>query len=75
MFGHALVERKDGQALFRLGVPSLQSYVPYFLLPYGESLVILEPDILIEKLAEISGGVAAHYQSMKSAINQNLHWH
>jgi predicted DNA-binding transcriptional regulator YafY len=71
LFGHALVERKDGQALFRLGVPSLLSYVPYFLLPYGKSLIILEPDILIEKLAEVSVGIAAHYESMKSAINQS----
>ncbi|XEC95789.1 helix-turn-helix transcriptional regulator [Paenibacillus tarimensis] len=70
LFSHALVERKDGQALFRLGMPSLQSYVPYFLLPYGRSFTILEPDILIEKLVEISCGIATHYESMKSATIQ-----
>ncbi|UVI30466.1 helix-turn-helix transcriptional regulator [Paenibacillus spongiae] len=66
LFGHTLVERKDGVALFRLGIHSLQSYVPYFLLPYGKSLIILEPDILIERLVEISYGIASHYESMKS---------
>jgi predicted DNA-binding transcriptional regulator YafY len=70
LFSHALVERKDGQVLFRLGISSLQSYVPYFLLPYGKSLIIHEPDFLIEKLVEISYGIAAHYESMKPPINQ-----
>ncbi len=71
LFGHALVERKDEQALFKLGVPSLQSYVPYFLLPYGKSLTILEPDILVDKLVETSRGITAHYESMKSAKNNS----
>ncbi len=71
LFGHALVERKDEQALFKLGVPSLLSYVPYYLLPYGKSLIILEPDILVEKLAEVSSGITAHYESMKSAKNKS----
>ncbi|MEW9700838.1 helix-turn-helix transcriptional regulator [Paenibacillus sp. SI8] len=71
LFGHALVERSDGQALFKLGVPSLQSYVPYFLLPYGKSFTILEPSFLIEKLVEISSGITAHYASMKSITIDN----
>ncbi|MFD0693086.1 helix-turn-helix transcriptional regulator [Paenibacillus sp. GCM10027628] len=72
LFSHALVVRIDGQAMFRLGLSSLQSYVPYYLLPYGKSLTILEPDILVEKLAEVSAGIAAHYESMKlAAITQS----
>lgn len=66
LFGHALIERHDEEALFKIGIPSLQSYVPYFLLPYGTSLRILEPDMLIERMADISSGIAAHYESMKS---------
>jgi len=66
LFSHTLVERKEGQALFRLTLPSLKSYVPYFLLPYGKSLVILEPDMLIERLVEVSRDIAAHYESMLS---------
>ncbi|QYR22444.1 YafY family transcriptional regulator [Paenibacillus sp. sptzw28] len=65
LFGHALVEREEGTAVFRLGIPSLQSYVPYFLLPYGKSLTILEPDFLVDRMAEVSAGIAAHYKSMK----------
>ncbi|WP_028776349.1 hypothetical protein [Shimazuella kribbensis] len=70
LFGHALIGRDAREALFRLGLPSLQSYVPFFLLPYGKSLVILEPDILIEKMAEVSAGIATHYETMKLDINQ-----
>jgi predicted DNA-binding transcriptional regulator YafY len=65
LFGHALVEREEGTAAFRLGIPSLESYVPYFLLPYGKSLTILEPDFLVDKLAEVSAAIADHYESMK----------
>ncbi|MEC0307493.1 YafY family protein [Paenibacillus lautus] len=66
LFSHTLVERKEGQALFKLSLSSLESYVPYFLLPYGKSLVILEPDMLIERLVEVSRDIAAHYESMLS---------
>lgn len=70
LFGHALEEFNAGEALFKLGKTSLLSYVPYFLLPYGKSLAILEPDILIERLSEISAGIAAHYKMMELNINQ-----
>ncbi|MEC0258613.1 hypothetical protein [Paenibacillus lautus] len=66
LFSHTLVERKEGQALFKLSLSSLESYVPYFLLPYGKSLVIHEPDMLIERLVEVSRDIAAHYESMLS---------
>lgn len=71
LFGHALTEREDGQALFKLGTPSLLSYVPYFLLPYGKSITIVEPDILVEKLAVVSAEIAAHYHSMSLALTIN----
>jgi predicted DNA-binding transcriptional regulator YafY len=71
LFGHALVERKDGEALFKLGLPSLLSYVPYFLLSYGKSLTIIEPYMLVEKLADVSTGIVAHYEAMKSTINDS----
>lgn len=69
LFGHALIERDDQEAIFRLGLPSLESYVPYFLLPYGRALKILEPDLLIEKMVEVSTGIATHYKSMKDEKN------
>jgi predicted DNA-binding transcriptional regulator YafY len=69
LFGHALTGRDTREALFRLNLSSLQSYVPFFLLTYGKSLVILEPDILIEKMEEVSTGIAAHYQTMTLNMN------
>ncbi|WP_276356132.1 helix-turn-helix transcriptional regulator [Cohnella caldifontis] len=64
LFGHALVRREAQEAVFRLDPSSLQVYVPYFLLPYGRALDILEPVSLIERMAEVSAGVAAHYEAM-----------
>jgi len=65
LFGHALVQRRAGEASFRLGRPSLESFVPYFLLPYGKSLEILEPVHLIERMADICADLTAHYGAMK----------
>lgn len=65
LFSHALKERTEEEAIFHLGQASLLSYVPYFLLPYGKSLTILEPGVLVEKLAEISASIAEHYDRMK----------
>lgn len=65
LFGHALRERTEEEAVFLVGRTSLLSYVPYFLLSYGRALTILEPPELVEKLAEISAGIAEHYHKMK----------
>ncbi|TDF98004.1 helix-turn-helix transcriptional regulator [Paenibacillus piri] len=69
LFGHALVECDNGQAVYRIGMPSVLTYVPYFLLPYGKALTILEPDMLVERLADICGVLTEHYRSMKSGLN------
>ncbi|MEF2968421.1 WYL domain-containing protein [Paenibacillus sp. M1] len=65
LFGHTLVSRSEGEAAFRLGQASLNSYVPYFLLPYGTSLTILEPATLVERLAKVSAELAQYYNEMK----------
>lgn len=70
LFSHTLVERQEGEAVFRLSPASLKSFVPYFLLPYGKSLVIREPVMLIERLAEVSRGIAVYYESMLAARNR-----
>jgi len=69
LFGHSLKERQPGEALFRLGAPSLTTYVPYFLLPYGRALDILEPRALVARMAEVSAEVAAHYEAMNNRNN------
>ncbi|MFJ7407996.1 MULTISPECIES: helix-turn-helix transcriptional regulator [unclassified Lysinibacillus] len=63
LFNHALIERKNNQALFKVDKESIHSFVPYFLLPYGKSLTILEPALLQEKLATISFELFKHYQN------------
>ncbi|WP_337100560.1 helix-turn-helix transcriptional regulator [Paenibacillus sp. YIM B09110] len=69
LFGHALIERKQpGEALFKLGELSLKTYVPYFLLPYGRSLKILEPQMLINRMAEVSLEMFKHYEAMQIKI-------
>lgn len=61
MFGHTLVERRAGQAVFLLDETSLMTYAAYFLLPYGKALQIVAPAALKQRLAEIAAGLAAHY--------------
>ncbi|MFF2480889.1 helix-turn-helix transcriptional regulator [Paenibacillus sp. NPDC058071] len=64
LFGHGLIERKQsGEALFKLGELSLKTYVPYFLLPYGRALNILEPRMLIDRMAEVSLEMFKHYEA------------
>ncbi len=67
MFGHTLVQRNEEEAVFRMESAALHTYVPYYLLPYGKALTIVEPDVLIERMAEVSLSMAEHYQRMKTA--------
>lgn len=71
LFGHALIERnRPDEALFNLGEQSLKTYVPYFLLPYGRSLEILEPRMLIDRMAVVSRGMLEHYEAMQNKADQ-----
>ena len=70
LFGHTLVKRRDGEAHFQLDTSSLMSYVPYFLLPYGKALTILEPASLVLKLSEITTSMALHYERMLSDMTK-----
>ncbi|MEK4062880.1 MULTISPECIES: helix-turn-helix transcriptional regulator [Paenibacillus] len=62
LFGHTLAERTPEQARFLLDEASLYSYAPYFLLPYGKALKILEPAALRQKLAAITADLADYYK-------------
>lgn len=64
LFGHTLAQRMAGEAVFELGADSFLSYVPYFLLPYGRAIRIVEPTVLIRKMVEVSLEMAAHYQQL-----------
>lgn len=69
LFGHAVVERAGEDALFRIGASALQTYVPYFLLPYGRALTIIEPQSLIARMAEVSAALAEHYNAMRAGAS------
>ncbi|MFC3746199.1 helix-turn-helix transcriptional regulator [Paenibacillus sp. GCM10012306] len=65
LFGHSILERKPpGEVLFQLEEQSLR-YVPYFLLPFGRSLKILEPPMLIDRMMEVSLEMFQHYEGMQ----------
>ncbi|WP_332310209.1 WYL domain-containing protein [Paenibacillus sp. P22] len=64
LFGHSVAERLPERLHLRLGGDSLQTFVPYFLLPYGRSLTIIEPASLIERMVQVSSEAAAHYTDM-----------
>lgn len=65
LFGHAIVASDGELAEYRIARDALLTYVPYYLLPYGKSLTIVEPVILIDKLAAVSGELLHHYSSMR----------
>lgn len=60
--GHHLKERTSDQAIFLLEEESIHLYVPYFLLAYGKSLQIIEPQSLKEKLVAVASELMAYYQ-------------
>ncbi|MFM9278117.1 helix-turn-helix transcriptional regulator [Paenibacillus jiagnxiensis] len=65
LFGHTQTVRLEGQAVFKADRDSMLTYIPYFLLPYGRAIRIAEPQLLIEKMAEVTSAMAEYYLSMK----------
>jgi predicted DNA-binding transcriptional regulator YafY len=63
LFGHTLVERGDEGASFRMPEQAMRTYVPYFLLPYGKSIRVLEPAELKDAMGGIAAGLADYYRS------------
>ncbi|CAM4396881.1 putative DNA-binding transcriptional regulator YafY [Paenibacillus endophyticus] len=63
LFGHALVERKPEEAVFRLERSTLQTYVPYFLMPYSTGLQI-DSELLVLQMKNASARMLAHYEAM-----------
>ncbi|WP_312650165.1 helix-turn-helix transcriptional regulator [Aminipila sp.] len=60
--GHHLKERTSNQAIFLFEEKSIQLYVPYFLLSYGKSIQIIEPQSLKERLVAIASELMEYYQ-------------
>lgn len=60
--GHHLKERTSNQAIFLLEEESLHRYVPYFLLSYGKSIQVIEPQSLKENLVAVASELVEYYQ-------------
>lgn len=60
--GHHLKERTSNQAIFLFEEKSIHSYVPYFLLSYGKSIQIIEPQSVKERLVAIASELMEYYQ-------------
>ncbi|MDF2716276.1 MAG: DNA-binding transcriptional regulator [Paenibacillus sp.] len=69
LFGHALAERRPEEAVFHLERSTLQTYVPYFLMPYSTALQI-ESELLVGVMMEASARMFAHYEAMLSDLTR-----
>ncbi|RJS59319.1 YafY family protein [Bacillus sp. PK3_68] len=59
---HYLQERTSNQAVFLLEKDILHTYVPYLLLPYGQSIEVIQPISLKERLIDILSELIKFHQ-------------
>ena len=64
LFGHALTRRSENHAFFMIDEQSINTYVPYYLLPYGRAIKILEPLFLKERMVTVTSELVKHYQNL-----------
>jgi predicted DNA-binding transcriptional regulator YafY len=60
--GHHLKERASNQAIFSFEEESIHLHVPYFLLSYGKSIQVIEPQSVKERLVAITSELMEYYQ-------------
>ncbi|MFK9092710.1 helix-turn-helix transcriptional regulator [Bacillus salipaludis] len=65
LFGHSLTQRSENHAYFKIDEQSINTYVPYYLLPYGKSINIIEPLFLRERMVSVASELVKHYQNYK----------
>ncbi|MFF2483762.1 helix-turn-helix transcriptional regulator [Paenibacillus sp. NPDC058071] len=59
---HYLTERTDGEARFLLDVPTMNKYLPMYMLTFGTAIRIREPLELKRRIQEMARGIAKHYE-------------
>lgn len=59
---HYLEERSDHEARFLLDLPTMNKYLPTYLITFGTAIRILEPLELRDRIQEIACGIAKHYE-------------
>lgn len=60
---HALVARTSNEAHFQLSEKFIHANLPYYLLSYGGTIQVKEPQLLIKLLVEISQNLHHYYTS------------
>jgi predicted DNA-binding transcriptional regulator YafY len=60
--GHYLQERTSNQAVFLLEKDMIHTYVPYLLLPYNQSIKVIEPISLKKRLIEVLAELIEFHQ-------------
>lgn len=60
---HYLTERTDREARFLLDVPTMNKYLPTYLMSFGTSIHIREPLELKRRIQEKAYGIAKHYEN------------
>lgn len=59
---HYLTERTDREARFRLDVPTMNKYLPMYLVMFGTAIRILEPPELRRRIRDMACGIAKLYE-------------
>lgn len=59
---HYLTERGDQEAVFLLDIPTMNKYLPTYLLPFGTDIRIREPEELRLRLQERAYEIAKHHE-------------
>ncbi|GAS81857.1 helix-turn-helix transcriptional regulator [Paenibacillus amylolyticus] len=60
--GHYLKERTPNQAIFLFEEESIHTYVPYFILSYGKSIQVIEPQHVKDRLVAVVSELMEYYQ-------------
>jgi len=60
---HYLTERTDREARFQLDVPTMNKYLPTYLMSFGTAIRIREPLELQRRIREMAREIAQHYDA------------
>ena len=58
---HYLTERTDREARFQLDVPTMNKYLPTYLMSFGTAIRVREPQELKRRIREMAREIAQHY--------------
>jgi predicted DNA-binding transcriptional regulator YafY len=58
---HYLIERTNREARFLLDVPTMNKYLPVYLMTFGTAIRIREPLALKRRVQEMASAIAQHY--------------